>query len=400
MAKHLYKIASFNIKQFSNNSAFHKEGKDSRKNLQKIADIVIDNNIDIIAIQEIRGKIAFKELMSAIAYGYCTETTAEMLEKPGADDGQTRLYTQKLGDDYLACKAGKWQGRWAHPNSKWGTAISEEGYAFIWNTDRVVLPINDRGEIQPVIKHKSEVYFVRPPFYGRFALKNNSKVEFRLLNTHILYTKNAELKDLKELGYELEDLNSSSYDQISNVLKKDPYYYNELRLQKLKKLSSMDDIKRRRAEVNNLIKEVLAREDDGGYAKYAFMLGDYNLNLENSDAKNQRASIEPVIWYREGTSEEKEFVIKQDKLTTLKTPPKEENDPNDEYGKLMFDARFANNYDHFTYNSQISQLDGRGLDISVSRLDIDNNNILGLSGRDYFNSISDHLPIIIEIEIG
>ena len=128
------------------------------------------------------------------------------------------------------------------------------------------------------------------------------------------------------------------------------------RLQKLKKLSSMDDIKRRRAEVNNLIKEVLAREDDGGYAKYAFMLGDYNLNLENSDAKNQRASIEPVIWYREGTSEEKEFVIKQDKLTTLKTPPKEENDPNDEYGKLMFDARVANNYDHFTYNSQISQL--------------------------------------------
>lgn len=193
MAKHLYKIASFNIKQFSNNSAFHKEGKDSRKNLQKISDIVNDNNIDIIAIQEIRGKIAFKELMSAIAYGYCTETTAEMLEKPGADDGQT-LYTQKLGDDYLACKAGKWQGRWAHPNSKWGTAISEEGYAFIWNTDRVVLPIKDRGEIQPVIKHKSEVYFVRPPFYGRFALKNNLKVEFRLLNTHILYTKNAEFE--------------------------------------------------------------------------------------------------------------------------------------------------------------------------------------------------------------
>ena len=55
MAKHLYKIASFNIKQFSNISAFHKEGKDSRKNFQKIADIVNDNNIDIIAIQEIRG---------------------------------------------------------------------------------------------------------------------------------------------------------------------------------------------------------------------------------------------------------------------------------------------------------------------------------------------------------
>ena len=31
---------------------------------------------------------------------------------------------------------------------------------------------------------------------------------------------------------------------------------------------------------------------------------------------------------------------------------------------------------------------------------VDNNNILGLSSRDYFNSISDHLPIIIEIEIG
>ena len=400
MAKHVYKIASFNIKQFSNNSAFHKEGKDSRKNLQKISDIVNDNNIDIIAIQEIRGKIAFKELMSAIAYGYCTETTAEMLEKPGADDGQTKLYTQKLGDDYLACKAGKWQGRWAHPNSKWGTAISEEGYAFIWNTDRVVLPIKDRGEIQPVIKHKSEVYFVRPPFYGRFALKNNLKVEFRLLNTHILYTKNAELKDLKELGYELEDLNSSSYDKIFKTLRNPPYNYSILKIQELKKFASMDDIKRRRAEVNNLIKEVLAREDDGGHAKYAFMLGDYNLNLAGSEAKNQRASIEPVIWYQEGTNDEKEFVIKQDKLTTLKTPPKAENDPNDEYGKLMLDERFANNYDHFTYNSQLSQPEGRGLDIVVSRLDIDNNNIIGLSSRDYFSSISDHLPIIIEIGIG
>ena len=130
------------------------------------------------------------------------------------------------------------------------------------------------------------------------------------------------------------------------------------------------------------------------------MLGDYNLNLAGSEAKNQRASIEPVIWYQEGTNDEKEFVIKQEKLTTLKTPPKAENDPNDEYGKLMLDERFANNYDHFTYNSQLSQPEGRGLDIVVSRLDIDNNNIIGLSSRDYCSSISDHLPIIIEIGIG
>ena len=396
-----YRIASFNIRQFTKDSVYHDKNRDSRKNLKIIADIIKDKEIDIIAIQEIRHKNALKELISALANGYCKDITIEMLEQPGID-GTSKLKSENMGADYLACYAGKWQGRWTHPNSKWGTAISEEGYAFVWNSDKFDLAYNSKGKVQPVIKHKKETYFVRPPFYGRFITKNiGPEFEIGILNTHVLYTTNAKLKKFKELGIDIDALLSDEKKTRMDIMM-------ELRKAGLKPIEievamnylKLNDVDRRRREVHNLVSEVLADEEDRrGFGSYLFMMGDYNLNLANSNSNciSKRASIDDrIILWPEKRNEIKEYMLTQDKLTTLKIPPRKDEEAIKKYANLKDEDRFANNYDHFTYNVNMTQKDGRDIYISESK----RINVLddyGLMNNEYFQTISDHLPIMIEI---
>ena len=393
-----YRIASFNIKQFSNESASHGD-VEAKKDLNTIAKIITDNSIDIIAIQEIQGKNAFRELMAAIACGYSKDITADILEKTCVD-GKQQLRSVLGGNDYLACSAGDWQGRWTKPNSKWGTAISEEGYAFIWNTRRIGLPINGRGEVQPVIKHKKEIKFVRPPFYGRFITRDiNVAFEIRLLNVHVLYTKNAKLKKLKDSDIDVSLLNSSCKEERMNVMRQmREANLSPLEISQLQKFNVLDDIARRKYEVKNLITEVLSREeDDLGWGRYCIMLGDYNLNLINSCAnyKDKRAVIEEIIPYGKNRNEKKKYIVKQEQLTSLSRPAKREKDPEDLYNKKTGEDRYVNNYDHFTYN--INMTDSGGRDIYIGepvRINVDK---YGLTNREYYERVSDHLPIMMEI---
>lgn len=403
-AKSYYRIASFNIKQFSDPSVFHGGSNDSKKDLDSIARIIIDNNIDIIAIQEIRGKLAFRELISTLAYGYAKDITADVLEEPSAE-GEQKLITEKQGDDYLACKAGRWEGRWAQPHSKLVTAIGEEGYAFIWNTEKIDLAENERGKVQPVIKHKSEFYFVRPPFYGRFVTKDiGPKFEIAILNTHVLYTANKDIYALRGSGIDYELINSSDKNERLKVKQQLLEVLSPSEVDALERFSNQKDIERRRSEVKNLITEVLEREETK-LCRYVFLIGDYNLNISDGTAKfkNTSAIIEDRIVYAKGRAYERTYVIKQTQLSTLKSPPKEEKDPDDEYGKLQGDDRFSNNYDHVAYNYDMRMRDYttgemicRDIDISepvtINALDT-----YGISNRKYFERISDHLPIVMEI---
>lgn len=398
-ARVIYRIASFNIKQFSDESAFHRSGRDSKKDLDVIARIIRDNDIDIIAIQEIRGRLAFKELLSSIAYGYATDITSSVLEQP-CGDGKALLLTEKYGDDYLACEAGKWAGRWTHPNSKWGTAIAEEGYAFIWNTDRIDLPLNKKGRVQPVIKHKKEIFFVRPPFYGRFVTKDISvNFEIKLLNTHVLFTKNAKLKSLKDSGIDIDLLNSPDKSERMRVKQElREAHLTPLEINTLEVFINQNDIERRRNEVRNMITEILESEDNGKDGCYALMLGDYNLNLVNSSSpyKDRRATIEDSVKYVHRNGEIKEYRIVQSTLSTIKSPTKIEKDPEGLYDRLVGDDRLSNNYDHFTYNENMNQMNGRDIYISEPQT-IKVLDKYGISAREYFNRVSDHLPIMIEI---
>ena len=172
----------------------------------------------------------------------------------------------------------------------------------------------------------------------------------------------------------------------------------------LEQFVNKSDIQRRQMEVNNLIKEIMVREEDSrGWGSYVIMLGDYNLNLNSSNGgyKNRKATIPDTITYAAGKKgEQKSYSIVQKELTTLKAPPNKEKDTNNEYDGLNGNERYANNYDHFTYNSNFTmegQAGGRGVYISNPPVRINAIEQMGLSNREYFERVSDHLPILIEI---
>ena len=70
-----------------------------KKDLDKIANIISKEHFDIVAMQEV------------------------------FDEKTMNMILQRLGR--------QWQGAWAKPNSR--SAQAAEGYAFIWNTDRIML---------------------------------------------------------------------------------------------------------------------------------------------------------------------------------------------------------------------------------------------------------------------
>ena len=92
-----YRLASFNLHKFSTNS---------KKKLDVIGRIIQENDVDILAVQEIFSEEAKNNLV---------------------------YYLNELGKAH-------WEGCWDSPNSK--SVSAAEGYAFIWNKDRIELSRN------------------------------------------------------------------------------------------------------------------------------------------------------------------------------------------------------------------------------------------------------------------
>ena len=90
-----YKIGSFNMYKFQ---AYRSDDK-IKKDLDSIANIISTEKFDIIAMQEV--------------------------------------FDEKPMNMILARLGSHWQGAWGKPNSR--SAQAAEGYAFIWNTDRIEL---------------------------------------------------------------------------------------------------------------------------------------------------------------------------------------------------------------------------------------------------------------------
>lgn len=132
------RIASFNIQKFSTISVMTKSNGETKKDLDTIGRIIRENQFDIIAIQEIYHKEALKELLEKLAMQYAVEE-------------RMRHGSKSVGNPYSAGKTSEsfgyrtkhWEGRWASPNSYYG---DNEGYAFIWNRDRVKLVTNVKNE--------------------------------------------------------------------------------------------------------------------------------------------------------------------------------------------------------------------------------------------------------------
>lgn len=149
-----YRIGSFNMYKYQ----AYRSDDEIKKNIDTIANIIVSEAFDIVALQEIFSKVAMQNL----------------------------LY--RLGPN--------WAGRWDSPQA--ATAQAAEGYAFLWNTKRIELAssqiVSGKRIYEPRIYNQYRIdrganqrELIRNPYFARFH-PIHTFFEIRLINIHILYS--------------------------------------------------------------------------------------------------------------------------------------------------------------------------------------------------------------------
>lgn len=311
-----YKLGSFNMYKFQ----AYRADDEIKKDLDNIAYIISNEGFDIVAMQEI------------------------------FDERPMNMILARLG--------GRWKGAWAKPNSR--SAQAAEGYAFIWNSDRIELAKSMTAtgprEYQPRIYQQYRVdikqgqkELVRDPFYGRFKPKHEN-FEIRIINTHIMFS-------------------GSGNDEREDDL---PH---------------LGDIAMRRNEYEILIKNILAKENTWRYGNnlpaYTVLMGDYNLNLKREWTSGPY--LDEIVEINDGNYTYKIRTV-QDQLTTVKNRSRLKPDE---------PVRgYANNYDHFSYDEErFEDLHPKAKRIDTVRKYCDDD------FERHKKEISDHVPISLEIDL-
>lgn len=331
-----YRIGSFNVRNLSLAS-----GRD----LDRIARIIKENKFDIVAMQEVlsEGKIL-------------TGTNSKRIS------GQVKAYDyslkSRLGSNWDIC--------WRDPKTRaknypfLGEDSRGEGYAFLWNNSRVELPLDKNGnKIYPQIwrnyrtdNNEGSIRLMRDPCYGRFIIRGR-KAEIRLITTHIIYGKPSSDNMNVEIGSGAIKMRNNEFQIIAGqIYPRISEYYKDINCT----------------------------------TPYTIILGDYNLNLKESGVF--RALMPSIACFdskgKKVSEEESLYTIYtvQEELSTLRT---------NEEG-------LANNYDHFSFDSRV-----KAQIVSQSAKTI---NAVEINSKDenskydtYRKEVSDHLPIVIEIDI-
>lgn len=332
-----FRIGSFNVKNLSLAT-----GRD----IDRIASIILDNELDIVAMQEVlsEGKIL-------------TGINAKSVS------GQAKAYDyslkRRLGNNWDICWRDPKTSAKNYPFS--GEDSRGEGYAFLWNTSRVDLPPDEKGnKVYPKIwrNYKTNIdtgllRLMRDPCYGRFVVKGRP-AEIRLITTHIVYGKpKAERLDseidfgaVNMRNHEFQILAGQIYPRISE-------YY----------------------KVNNYT------------APYTIILGDYNLNLMTSAATQSFmpsiACFDPYGKKLMGADGAYCTIYTvQEELSTLKK---------NEEG-------LANNYDHFSFDGRVKSQIVPNSARTINAIEQHSKNE-NAKYETYRKEVSDHLPIVIEIDI-
>lgn len=206
-----YVIGSFNLLKMD-----FKSNEETKKNFDKIANIIRDEKFDVIALQEVLTEIAVKEIVKRLGTMYW-----DYVFKPS---------TITVSKD-----------------------AQREGYAFLWKKNRLRLVNADSSveikEEYRIKKGRSGAYvhqgsLIRPPLVVRLTpqgLLGGSNFEIRLINTHIAFSSP-----------------SSCIDQYSDA---------DLRRMELKTLS--EEVYRR----------VSSKRYGTNLPAYTILMGDYNLCL-------------------------------------------------------------------------------------------------------------------------
>ena len=360
-------IASFNIQNFS--GSWIKVKNDAvPKDLEGIAQIIIQNNFHVIALQEIIDRWAIYELLLYLDYGR-TIKTIDMNATIGRDYGC---------ESYYLYETKYWRAVWAKPISRYGNNVSE-GYAFLWDTRKIDLINNkDGSESTPFFpKNMDKKYseLVRPPFISRFKPRRG-QYEIRLINTHIAYKRPVIL--LSD-----EEDNSGLTNEDYKLRKKEFAILTDL----LANISQKNYIQ-------NIIKEA-----DVSFVPYTFLLGDYNLNLPGKGKDHKAELDEDEIRIKKGNIE---IITVNEDLTTMSPKPKDPEEKKKWQADVIPDHHMSNNYDHFSFDQ--NRLLKHNITPPIARRTESQFYMYTDSADDtkfdaYKKLISDHVPIFINFDV-
>jgi len=304
-----YRIGSFNMERF---------GATRKKDFEKIAEIIIEEDLDVVALQEIFSEGAgLKRLLASCVdhdlynWGFCLP-----------DPLETKDFNPR-----------------------------GETYAYLWNKRKFKLVDGPKFEPRIVTKTDTGVdcsVFARAPFYARLQPIYGGFFELRLINIHIHFGEDKKA-DIDKRKMEFDILTQKIYPEICRLR------YGQHRV------------------------------------AYTIAMGDYNLNIFRPYVKTEATNcyLSEVYTYYEGKKEINILTI-QDQLTTLRS---KEQDSYPSHGNSEKNG-YANNYDHFTYSPELSDF----VNVSCQTIDA----VEKYCGGDfeyYRKNISDHLPIVMTIEI-
>ena len=231
----------------------------------------------------------------------------------------------------------------------------------MWNKDRFDCPRNANGKpVRPRIIHqyktdssKGEMKLIRDPGYGRFQLVGMPNAEIRLITTHIVYNKPSEDNLSKAVDHGAHTMRQKEFNVLARCI------YTSV------------------SEDHNDINCVVP---------YTIILGDYNLNLQESGAGTPIVPAVTVIDAHKnildttspaGTQGFYMIFTEQTDLSTI-------NRDADNY---------SSNYDHFTFDKRTKNNIVQGI---PHRL-----NVVERAGgyKSYKEKVSDHIPVILEIDL-
>ena len=319
----VYRIGSFNMQRF---------GANAKKDFEKIAQIIVEENLDVVALQEIwsEGKGVQRLLEQAVKYELYNWDMKCSQPSESADK-------EKVSDMIV----NQYRG---------------ESYAFLWNKQKFkLLEYSEMGRhrvFEPRIINSmgNDVsvdcsFFARTPYYIRLQPIYGGFFELRMINIHI--------------------------------------YFGD---------ASLDSVYKRKVEYNVLVKDIYPEICSKRYGQnrvaYTVAMGDYNLNIFSPliSAQDKNAYLSEVYTFY-SDQETKQVLTIQDQLTTLRDMERYKECP-DGLGY------YANNFDHFTYSPEMSPFKS----VTCERIEAVSKYCDGDYAY-YRKNISDHLPIVMTVEI-
>ena len=273
----------------------------------------------------------------------------------------------QLLENYIKYQLRGWEFCWEKPEEPTDTVKNYnmqkgntrgEGYAYLWNTGKFKLAefrkLSETRIFDPrIINSRSrdvkitDVSLARSPYYIRFMPVHNGFFELRLINMHIYFGSTSSV-DISKRQEEFEILTQKIYPAISQRR------YGDFR------------------------------------SAYTIAMGDYNLNLLGAPSlpADKNACVPSVYQCNERLNPYTVHTI-QDQLTTLKKCTEADGNR-----QIADKERYTNNFDHFSYSPELSHLSG----VRCWRVDAVNKYCNG-DFWVYNSKISDHLPIVMEIDI-